>query len=63
MFLLRSSVSVQLIKNIFGIINKRGFQISIGVCVCVCVEGGGEGVGEGGKNSKINERWDVYLAL
>ena len=29
-FVLRSSISVQMSRNIFGIINKRGVQISIG---------------------------------
>ena len=52
MFILRSSISVQVSKKIFGMINKRGVQISI------C------GLKNNSKNNKRGEGGgDAYLAF
>ena len=54
MFVLRSSISLQMGKKIFRIINKWGLvQINIG--------GGGRVRLE--TNSKINRPWDAYFTL
>ena len=50
MFVLRSSILVQVSKKIFGIINQQGVQITIG-------KGGWK------KSQKLTSGGDVYLAL
>ena len=52
MFVLRSPISPQMSKRIFGIINERG---GVGVQISIRV---GEGVGK----TKIDRRGNVYLA-